>query len=169
MPTNPYYKIRMDQLRSSKDQWSTVKFALIGQLTELSILRSFFNTWKGSNGTFEADPNSKDFQDALSKLPKDDPNTPSTDESFSLQKLSDKFKSFFGSDILEKLYDGNTLNDEEAIKAINEELLASSQRIEREVRNLFGKQFLADSEINSIKSQIADLDQAMKSEANEEE
>lgn len=138
MGGNPYNSIRIKSLRTSMDELRHVKSRLTDQEYDMILLRDFIDSG--------LDPSS---------LPTDDPDTPNKDESVSEDEIHRSAENTFNKP-WGQIYD-EFKDDPLGFKE------QYYDQIMAKVREIIGKQYSVESEIDDIKSEIDDITNIEKS------
>lgn len=145
MSGNPLITVQLNSLRYDLQHWSNVKQVLSDRLYDAVLMRNFFTRWQQHG-----------YSDAVDGLPDDDPST-SQDEGVSESEFKQKAEGFFKKSwdqITDPNGDGTTSSDE-----LQDDIAAIMSR----VREIIAEKSSADSMVDDINSEIADLTTIQKS------
>ena len=123
---------------SISDMWQPTKTQMEGEQVDIALLKAFFKNW--DDAMKKGETNEGGYHTAVSKLPKDNPNTPFNEEMTESQ-LKDKIKKAFGKplDELDK-YDVDRLeNDINALQKTVRKFLAYGNFCDDQIKNLNNK------------------------------
>ena len=136
---------RIDSLTSSINyMWQPTKSIAEGNLADIALLKDFLGKWV--NAMNSGKTNEQGYEDAISQLPKDDPNTP-FNEGLTETQMQDKFAKIFDKPL-------NQVSDYDV-----NELQTNITKLTGEVRKFISIGMYCDGQIKSLQDEIDQLNQ----------
>lgn len=124
--------------------WEPTKTKLLDQQADILLLKTFFKDWEDAMNKGET--NEQGYKEAVSKLPKDNPNT-SNNEGITEKEILDKAKDFFEKPL------GNVTSYD--VK----QLEANVGKLQEKVRHFLAYGNFCDDQIKDAEDRIRDINE----------